>query len=166
MRIRRMALGSILLITVFGVPLTFPQNSSGSMEKEPYPSNRKPNAYVAFGIGSAAALLGGTDIGVGMGIGANVEGGFFGTESTRAGFFSPGISYHPWKDSKIDLFVNSGYTLAFDSRDREGLFHIGGGFNQWYSRKMGLRLEIRDHICSHSGNVNHTWQVRIGLAFR
>ncbi len=166
MRLRQIALGSFFLITVFGVSLTFSQNSSGSIKKEQHASNLESNAYVALGIGSAAALLGGADIGVAKGIGTNIEGGLFHMGSTRAGFFSPGISYHPWKDSKMDLFVNSGYTIAFDSRDRESLFHVGGGFNHWYSRKMGLRLEVRDHICSHSGDINHTWQIRIGMAFR
>ena len=43
--------------------------------------------------------------------------------------------------------------------------NIGGGANWWFKDRIGLRLELRDHIPLRFESI-HFFGVRIGLAFR
>lgn len=68
------------------------------------------------------------------------------------------------KTGKLRPFVTGGYSLAF----RGGTAHavnFGGGVNYWFSRRAGLRFEIRDHFPPEYANV-HFWGVRVGLNLR
>ena len=107
---------------------------------------------------------------VGKGIGVGAEIGALGPmECFRCavGVFSPNGYFHfrRTRGQKIDPFVTGGYTLFF----REGhgnLFNFGGGVNYWFSRRVGLRLELRDHVSTSYGSTEHYWGGRIGVAFR
>ena len=59
-----------------------------------------------------------------------------------------------------DPFVTTGVSFL---NGPNGYFHYGGGMNYWFDKRVGLRLEFRDHI---NGSNNHIWQVRVGLTFR
>lgn len=128
-----------------------------------------PGAYIT---GSNAAI----HYGVGVdglatrriGVGAEL-GGFAPAQSFSSGFgvFSPNASYHflsPSSSRKFDPFVTGGYTMVF----RSGVAHavnLGGGFNYWIKERVGLRVEIRDHIGFPSPE-DHLVGVRFGVSFR
>ena len=40
-------------------------------------------------------------------------------------------------------FVTAGYTLGFRARTRN-YFNWGGGATYWFSRRVGMRVEVRD----------------------
>jgi hypothetical protein len=113
---------------------------------------------------------GGVDAIVAKGVGVNVElGAVWPRECFAAcviGLFSPGGTYHFLRGSerKLDPFVAGGYSLAFRN-GHANAFYFGGGANYWMSRKVGLRLELRDNMLPDDMS-GHLWSVRIGLAFR
>ncbi|HBY61253.1 MAG TPA: hypothetical protein DEH78_15640 [Solibacterales bacterium] len=101
------------------------------------------------------------------GLGAGAEVGYLGARSFGSGFgtFSPSASYHFLKRGKWDPFAAGGYTLGF----RNGtinMFHFGGGTNYWFSNRVGLKLEFRDHVYSPGRAAVHFWGFRFGATFR
>jgi len=66
--------------------------------------------------------------------------------------------------SKLHPFVTGGYSLAFRGGATNAV-NFGGGFNYWFSRRAGLRLEFRDHFAPEYSDV-HFWCARIGLNLR
>ena len=113
---------------------------------------------------------GGGDGVLGKGIGVNVElGGIWPRECFGPcimGVFSPGGTYHFRRGAelKLDPFVAGGYSLMV--RDgHENLFYFGGGANYWFSRKVGLRMEMRDHVSTQYTTIQF-WSFRLGVAFR
>ena len=65
---------------------------------------------------------------------------------------------------KVRPFLTGGYTLAF----RDGYanaINFGGGVHYWFSKRIGLRLEFRDHVSPAVWNA-HAWQGRVGFDFR
>lgn len=64
----------------------------------------------------------------------------------------------------MDPFVTAGYTLFFRS-GHANLWNFGGGLNYWFASRLGLKVELRDHIWPENG-ATHYWGVRIGLNFR
>ncbi len=113
---------------------------------------------------------GGGDAVIGKGIGVNVELGAIWPRECFVecvmGAFSPGGTYHFRRGAelKLDPFVAGGYTLMFRGAS-ENLFYFGGGANYWFSRKVGLRMEMRDHVWT-GYRAAHFWNFRLGLAFR
>jgi hypothetical protein len=78
------------------------------------------------------------------------------------GIASADGSYHFNRTSKVSPFITGGYSVAF----REGhinLINFGGGVNYWFRKRMGLRVEFRDHMDLHN---DHYVSGRIGLSFR
>ncbi len=113
---------------------------------------------------------GGLDAIIGKGIGVNLElGGMWPRECFEdciLGVFSPGGAYYFRRttENKLDPFVNGGYSLFFRN-GHESLFYLGGGANYWMLKKIGLRMEFRDHVSTHY-RTTHFWSFRLGLAFR
>ncbi|HWC00040.1 MAG TPA: hypothetical protein VG672_25205 [Bryobacteraceae bacterium] len=137
------------------------------------------NGYVFFAPGGATCcgytamtlqMGAGGEAVIWNGIGAGAELGVAGQRSdfggTVAGVFSPNGYYHflRGKDLKLDPFVTGGYTLLFRSGSAN-LFNFGGGVNYWFHRRLGARLEFRDHVYTGDGTL-HYWGIRVGLAFR
>lgn len=137
------------------------------------------NGYVFFAPGAASCGgcsnmtlhfgAGGEGI-IGKGVGIGAELGYLAPRESLGdglGVFSPNGYYHfpgKNKDRKVDPFVTGGYTLFFRS-GHGNLWNFGGGVNYWFSRRLGLKVEIRDHIWPEEGTV-HYWGVRLGLALR
>jgi hypothetical protein len=74
-------------------------------------------------------------------------------------------SYHFARNRKISPFLTGGYSLAF----RQGyvnLVNFGGGVNCWVTRKVGVRLEFRDHINRNDWITSHYLSARMGISFR
>jgi hypothetical protein len=112
----------------------------------------------------------GGDVALVKGLGLNLEIGALGPTqdfSAAVGLFSAGATYHfrrGW-ERKLDPFVTSGYSLMF----REGhanLWNLGGGTNYWFAKRIGARIEFRDHIGSACCEATHFWGFRFGVAFR
>jgi len=104
--------------------------------------------YKGLGIGVEVGYLGATqDLGEGIGI-----------------FSANGLYNFSRGDRKVQPFVTGGYSLAFRSGTLNAI-NFGGGVHYWFSRKVGLRLEFRDHL-SPSYADEHLWQGRIGFDFR
>ncbi len=110
----------------------------------------------------------GGDFILGKGIGIGGEIGALGPRHDYAdslfGLASVNGSYHFPASDKIDPFVTAGYSLGFRS-GTENFFNFGGGLNFWFIPRLGLRLEIRDHVAREFGQSLHFWGVRFGLAF-
>ena len=133
-------------------------------------------AFVAPGALTAAGFTNGTlHVGGGaehvfssrVGLGAEIGAvGSWRNYHTAIGMFSVNGSYHFTDDRKIDPFVTGGYSLAFRSGSAN-FGNFGGGLNYWFRRRLGLRVEVRDHVHISSRTPNlHYWGVRFGVAFR
>ena len=85
------------------------------------------------------------------------------------GVFSTNGTYHffPRQASRrLRPFVTGGYTLAFNNGGHENLFNVGGGVDYWMKKRVGLRIEFRDHVWSGSSQATHFWSARFGVTVR
>jgi hypothetical protein len=128
-----------------------------------------PAAFTASG--DTLVSYGGGGEGVfanGLGLGAEVAGfSRMGRFNRSFGALSPNVSYHFQKASKsgkLVPFVTGGYSLFFSSGAASG-FNVGGGVNYWFGERVGMRIEVRDHVVIPSDNFNLI-SVRFGIAFR
>ncbi len=160
------------LATVLGIPLALavvalPATAQSSHGYAFF----APGAVSCSGCSGMTLHFGGGAEGViGKGIGVGAELGFLAPREDVGeglGVFSPNGYYHfPGrnKDRKVDPFVTAGYTLFFRS-GHANLWNVGGGVNYWFAKRVGMKLELRDHIWSDGGTL-HYWGVRIGVTFR
>jgi hypothetical protein len=126
-----------------------------------------PGGQTMFG--STMTMLnagGGVDAHITHGLGANVElSALWPADypSGVVGLVSAGPTYRiPLRHERIEPFVAGGYSLMFRG-GHANLGYLGGGVNYWAWKKVGFRLEFRDHI--RQGPVNF-WLFRFGVAFR
>jgi hypothetical protein len=139
--------------------------------------------YIFIGLGSGTDnpsfehVGGGGEALLFKGLGVGGELGALGRPGEGVGAFSIGPSYHfrrTLHQSKIDPFVEGGYTGTFDGDVPTGadkLLNLAGGINYWLLRRMGVRLDFRDYIhhVSFPGGGAHTdqyWGIRVGLTIR
>ena len=160
---RTMIVAAIAIAVLpFGAPAQEWQRSSGQ-------------GYTFFAAGSypdsAAALHigGGGERFTYRGLAAGAELGYiFPAQSFRYGFGLASVngSYHLNRGShwKISPFVTGGYSLAFRGSTLN-LVNFGGGLTYWIGDRLGLRLEVRDHLPPQYPR-EHSLEFRIGLAFR
>lgn len=133
-----------------------------------------PGGLSAFGTTTTTVHFGGGgELLVYKGLGVGGEVGYL----TPTQSFSDGLgtlslngSYHllPYKgEGKVALFVTAGYSLFFRS-GTANLLNVGGGLNYWFTKRVGLRVEVRDHIWPNRGGEStaHFWGVRVGIALR
>lgn len=40
------------------------------------------------------------------------------------------------------------------------------GADYWINRRVGIRLEVRDHLHAERGGTTHLWGPRIGVVWR
>jgi len=141
--------------------------------------------YIFLGVGSGTDnpsfehVGGGGEVLLFRGIGVGGEPGAMGRPGEGEGVISVGPSYHflhATHKSKIDPFVQGGYTGTFAGADPiEGgngiLFNFGGGMNYWLFKRVGLRLDFRDYVHHRSffptgGETQQYWGFRIGMTVR
>jgi hypothetical protein len=113
---------------------------------------------------------GGGEAILGKGIGFAAEIGAIGPtralgESIGAASLNGSFHFMRRKDRRVDPYVTAGYTLIFRS-GTENLFNVGGGLNYWFANRLGLKVELRDHVMSECCGTAHFWGVRAGIAFR
>ena len=130
-------------------------------------------AFTGFGAANAEDMIlhfgGGGEAYLYRGLGIGAEIGYLGP----AGYLGEGIgvfsanglyNFSPERRRRVQPFVTGGYSLAF----RDGTancVNFGGGIHYWFSDKLGLRLEFRDHL-NPSYADEHFWQGRVGIEFR
>jgi len=69
------------------------------------------------------------------------------------------------RDRRVQPFVTGGYSLAFRN-GTANLWNAGGGADYWATKRVGLRVEIRDHILPQFGESTHFWGPRVGIVIR
>jgi hypothetical protein len=137
--------------------------------------------YGFFGIGAASTdygSIGSWHVGGGgeavfwdeLGIGAEIGCQSLWEEPPdRFGMLSVNGAYHfnsAAGAGKWRPFVTGGYTLIFDSGSTGNLFNIGAGVDYWFRRKVGVRVEFRDHIWTPGEITVQYLGVRFGVTFR
>ena len=121
--------------------------------------------------GSTATLhLGAGGEGIfGKGIGLGAEAGALlpeGQVEAVVGLGSVNGYYHfVHSEQKADPFVTGGYTVGFRGAT-VNLFNFGGGVNYWFISRLGVKVEVRDHLWTPANATVHAWGVRLGLTFR
>lgn len=139
------------------------------------PENRPQGfAYGGIGVfagdGESTAL---SQIGGGVegtfyrGLGASFDVGYlFPTRgfSSGIGTVSPGVLYQFSRHQKANPFVLGGYTLGFRN-GTVNMVHFGGGVDYWFSERIGLRIEARNHVPTDWSEYHH-FVVRIGISGR
>jgi hypothetical protein len=130
-----------------------------------------PGALTAVGFTNGTLHVGGGAehvLGSGIGLGAEIGAvGSWRNYGTAIGMFSVNGSYHFLRDrQRIDPFVTAGYSLGFRSGTLN-FGNFGGGLNYWFSERIVLRIELRDHVHVSSRVPDlHYWSIRFGVAFR
>jgi hypothetical protein len=125
---------------------------------------------VAASYGSSALLHfgGGIEARMYRGLGVGLELGMLGPpHAIGAGFgmFSVDALYtFGRRTAKLSPFVTGGYSLAFREGVASGV-NFGVGAHYWFSRRVGLRFEARDHVMVAYRDA-HFLGARVGLAFR
>jgi hypothetical protein len=99
-----------------------------------------------------------------LGIGG--EFGFFNrliVGNANASFHLNGV-----KTATFSPFVTAGYS-RFGIGDGEGAFNtfnVGAGLHYWAAKRVGFRVELRDHFRPDDRGTTQYWSVRAGIAFR
>jgi hypothetical protein len=99
------------------------------------------------------------------GLGAGAEIGYltpWSNGSNGVGVVSLNGLYRFDANQKTMPFLTGGYSLGFRSQAAH-FGNIRGGITYWFSRGIGLRLELRDNIRDSS---THWLILRVGIAFR
>jgi len=161
--------------------LWIPMLESAQGGEHPY----RGQGYIFLGVGSGTDspsfehVGGGGEVLLFRGIGVGGELGAMGRPGEGEGVLSVGPSYHflhAFRKSKIDPFVQGGYTGTFEGDapipgGSGNLFNFGGGMNYWFFKRVGLRLDFRDYVHHKSffpagGSTDQYWGVRVGLTVR
>ena len=128
------------------------------------------DAFVHFGGGGEYVMKNG----IGFGADAGAIGLLF---SGTTGTLSLNGYYHFRRERLVDPFVTAGYSLFFDRtansfffgtethQENLSLFNFGGGTNLWFSRHVGAKIELRDHVHSGNGSTVHYAEFMLGVAF-
>ncbi len=66
---------------------------------------------------------------------------------------------------KLEPFLTGGGTIGGAGGGVFGGINFGGGVQYWMRRRIGLRIEFRDHVPTQDFN-SHLFEGRIGFAFR
>jgi hypothetical protein len=127
---------------------------------------------VAVGQGQASGFLhfgGGGEVNLYKGIGFGAEVGYaapFEYTGSGIGVLSVNGLYKFRRQgaTKVEPFVSGGYSLLFRSGHLNAM-NFGGGVHYWLSKRIGLRLEVRDHF-SPEYFSDHLIQGRVGISFR
>jgi len=81
------------------------------------------------------------------------------------GLASVNGSYHFLRNNRVAPFVTAGYSVGFRTGHTD-LVNFGGGLNYWLNDRVGMLLEVRDHLrASRYANL-HYLGFRLGLSLR
>lgn len=130
-----------------------------------------PGASIVDGGANATLHLGaGGERLVYKGLGVGGEIGYVGSMTGMGSGFGVGSASASYQfrnatsSGKLDPFITGGYSVGFRGEATSG-FNVGGGVNYWFKERVGLRMEVRDHIFPEFSNLN-VIGVRVGITFR
>ena len=154
----------LVLILIAGCSAALAQRTNGFVYAAPGAAVDSYDSVGTLQVGGGGEYL------IGKGIAAGAEVGALAPRqnwSGVVGMFSPGVSYHFVHNprNKFDPYVIGGYSLMFRT-EHANLGNFGVGMNYWFHRRVGLRVEFRDHISANSGQAVHFWGIRFGASFR
>ncbi len=159
---------SILLVAVLAVAqFAMAQSEEPQRNSQGYGYGAIGSLRGPGGFSGASQIGGGAEGTFYKGLGAGIDVGYlFPTSAFSAGFgtLSPGVLYQFSPKRRTVPFVTGGYTLGF----RDGamnMIHFGGGATYWFSERVGLRVEVRDHMPTQSTDY-HYLVVRFGITGR
>jgi hypothetical protein len=72
------------------------------------------------------------------------------------------------KTATFSPFLTGGYS-RFGIGDGEGAFNtfnVGAGLHYWAAKRVGFRVEVRDHFRPDDRGTTQYWSLRAGIAFR
>jgi hypothetical protein len=105
---------------------------------------------------------GGLDLISGSGLGASIEAGRMGRNGVWINHVSVDGTYHWGRTGRrVTPFVAAGYSRFFADGEAANTFNVGGGVDVWVARRVGIRLDVRDHVDPSKGSV-HVPSVRFG----
>jgi hypothetical protein len=95
--------------------------------------------------------------------------GMSGNGSGALTTISFGGVWHPvpmstWR--RYSPYVTSGISLLGDRDVAFPTWNVGGGVDTWTRERIGVRLDVRDHLRSDFRGVVHYWTVGAGVVFR
>lgn len=67
---------------------------------------------------------------------------------------------------KLAPFVTAGYTRMGSGEGSFNAWNVGAGANYWVGRRVGVRMEFRDHVRPDVRGTVQYWAVRAGVAVR
>jgi len=125
-------------------------------------SSSTPMLHAAGG----GELLAGGRIGGGgeFGLIANSDGGVFVTSANAVFHFTPSLAT-PIR-SRISPFASGGYTRITGGEGGFDAWNLGAGADLWLKPRVGLRIELRDHIRPDGRGGVQYWAFRAGVVFR
>ncbi|MPZ17692.1 MAG: outer membrane beta-barrel protein [Luteitalea sp.] len=100
-----------------------------------------------------------------------VELGYLGQPTALSGglaLFSANGGYHFARRGgrqTVSPFVTAGYTRLFRPDVGFNAWNLGAGINYRVSERVGLRIELRDHIRPDDRSTIQYWTVRFGVTF-
>jgi len=135
----------------------------------------KAQGYAVFGPGDYRETTqlhfgGGVETDLYKGLGFSLDAGYMANAkylSSGLGIFSPNgrYAFRRSADSQLIPYITAGYSLLFRNATING-FNYGGGIDYWFAKKVGLKVEFRDHILTQFYDNPHIYQFRVGFSFR
>jgi hypothetical protein len=135
----------------------------------------KAQGYAFVGLGDYRGTTqlhfgGGLETDLYKGLGFSLDAGYVADAkylSSGIGIFSPNgrYAFRRSSDSKLIPYVTAGYSLLFRTGTANG-FNYGGGIDYWFAKKVGIKVEFRDHILTQFYDNPHIYQFRAGFSFR
>lgn len=116
---------------------------------------------------SGAHAAAGADVLFNGSAGVTGEVGALFLDGRPAGVTSVGgiLQARPTRLRRALPFLSGGYSLLWSEGEYANSWFVGGGVTWWTSERLGVRLELRDHIVTDDTTV-HLMVVRAGIAFR
>ena len=68
--------------------------------------------------------------------------------------------------SRTSPFITGGYSRASSGEGAFDAWNIGAGADVWLKPRVGVRIDVRDHIRLDDRGGVHYWAVRGGVVFR
>jgi len=68
--------------------------------------------------------------------------------------------------TRISPFITGGYTRMFSGEGGFDAWNFGAGTDIWLKPRVGLRLDVRDHLRPDRRGDVHYWTFRAGVVFR
>jgi len=118
-----------------------------------------------FGSNVSGHAVGGGEFVLPVGVGIGGEAGLL----DSLGLLSLNGSLHIGRDraaQKLSPFVTAGYTWMGSGEGSFNAWNVGAGANYWLGRRVGVRMDFRDHIRPDRRGTVQYWTVRAGIAVR